>query len=193
MRNERIRIVTEMGLTVALFAAIQYLGVRLPINFAGGSVSLGMLPIVVFALRRGPVAGVAAGAACGIIDAVLIEPYFVHWAQILLDYPVAFGAVGLAGLLAAPVRLSAERYAAVGALAAGAAILGATGRFAAHWASGTIFFAANAPAGQPAWLYSIVYNASYLVPSTLAVAAVAAMVYPALARAVPLGHPTLEA
>jgi thiamine transporter len=182
-----------MGLTVALFAVVQYLGVRLPINFAGGSVSLGMLPIVVLALRRGPVLGMAVGATCGVVDGVLIEPYFVHWAQIVLDYPVAFGAVGLAGLMSAPARAAASKLGLLAGVAATAAVIGGAGRFVAHWASGTIFFAANAPEGQPAWLYSIIYNATYLIPSTIAVAVLAAVVYPALVRAVPLHTRASEA
>lgn len=188
MRDERIRIITEMGLSIALFAVLQYLGVRLPINIAGGSISLGMLPIIVLALRRGWLVGTATGAVCGVIDGLLIERYFFHPVQVALDYPIAFAAVGLAGLGAAALLRAASdaRWARVGGMTLAWSVLGGASRLAAHWVSGLVFFAANAPAGQAAWLYSLVYNASYMVPSTLVVAVLAAVIVPALDRAVPV-------
>jgi thiamine transporter len=187
MRDERVRTVVEAGLTIALFVVVQYLGIRLPINIAGGSISLGMLPIVVLAIRRGPVIGIFTGALCGVLDYWLLEPFFVHPAQVVLDYPIAFGAVGLAGLGARFARSMAAARDSVssGGVAAGLALVGACGRFVAHYVSGMIFFGANAPAGQPVWLYSLVYNASYMVPSAIAVAILAAIIVPALNRAVP--------
>ncbi len=187
MRNERVRIIVEIGLTVALFAALQYLGIRLPINIAGGSISVAMLPIVVLALRRGPLVGVAAGALCGVVDGLLLEQFFFHPVQVVLDYPVAFGAVGLAGLGAGQVRRATESRSTlgVGLTTVPWTILGCAARLGAHWVSGVIFFASSAPAGQAAWVYSLLYNASYIVPSTVAVAVLAALIVPVLERAVP--------
>ena len=51
--------------------------------------------------------------------------------------------------------------------------------------SGVVFFGQNAPAGQPVWLYSLLYNLSYMVPSIVLCMAVAAVVLPALELAVP--------
>ena len=97
MRSERTRVLVEIALTVALSAVLSMLAVRLPINFAGGTISLSMVPILVLALRRGVFPGVIAGVLFGCVD-YLIEPFFVAPIQVLLDYPIAFGAVGLAGL-----------------------------------------------------------------------------------------------
>ena len=63
--------------------------------------------------------------------------------------------------------------------------LGGAGRLAAHWLSGMVFFAQNAPQGQPVWLYSLIYNASYLLPSLVISAAATVAVLPVLERAVP--------
>ena len=46
--------------------------------------------------------------------------------------------------------------------------------------SGALFFADLAPAGQPVILYSAIYNATYMVPSTIICAAAAALILPAL-------------
>jgi thiamine transporter ThiT len=43
----------------------------------------------------------------------------------------------------------------------------------------------NAPAGQPVWLYSIIYNLSYIVPSCIISIIVALLVLPVLEFAVP--------
>ncbi len=185
MRSERIRLLVEIALTVALSAVLSLVAVRLPINFAGGTVSLSMVPILVLALRRGVVPGVIAGVLFGCVD-YMIEPFFVAPAQVLLDYPIAFGALGLAGLGSSLYRKTCERSRSRAVLAAVPFILlGGLGRFAAAWTSGVVFFGQNAPAGQPVWLYSLVYNLSYLVPSIALSIAVAAVVLPALELAVP--------
>ncbi|MDR3307697.1 MAG: energy-coupled thiamine transporter ThiT, partial [Coriobacteriales bacterium] len=53
MRNNNILVLVEVALAVALAAVLNLLAARLPINIAGGSISLSMLPIAVVALRRG--------------------------------------------------------------------------------------------------------------------------------------------
>ncbi len=70
----------------------------------GGSVTLGsMVPVVWLSLRRGVYAGVIAGAIFGILALfidVMLLPYspIANPMQVFLEYPLAFGAVGLAGL-----------------------------------------------------------------------------------------------
>jgi thiamine transporter len=169
---------------------LSMVAVRLPINFAGGTISLSMVPILVLALRRGVFPGVIAGVLFGCVD-YLIEPFFVAPAQVVLDYVVAFGALGLAGLGSGLYRRTCEvsRSKAV-VVAIPFILLGGLGRFAAAWTSGVVFFGQNAPAGQPVWLYSILYNLSYILPSIVLSIAVAAVVLPALELAVPSSHRT---
>ncbi len=185
MRSERTRVLVEIALTVALSAVLSLIAVRLPINFAGGTVSLSMVPILVLALRRGLAPGLIAGVLFGCVD-YLIEPFFVAPAQVLLDYPIAFGAVGLAGLGSDLYRRNAvtSPSKAMG-WAVTFIVLGGMGRFAAAWTSGVVFFGQNAPAGQPVWLYSLIYNLSYIVPSVALSIVVAAVVLPAVELAVP--------
>jgi thiamine transporter len=40
-------------------------------------------------------------------------------------------------------------------------------RFACHFISGAVFFASYAPAGTSAYLYSLTFNATYLLPDCL--------------------------
>jgi len=219
-RNPRIRTLAEAALAVALAAVLNLLALRLPINIAGGSISLTMLPIAIVALRRGPLAGAAAGTLFGLID-LLMEPFILVPAQVILDYPLPYLVFGLAvglfrpvyqactaripdaplsppaaehGQPAAPLFSTstspahAARPALASALVVIAFIAGGLLRFACHVFSGVLFFSEYA-GSQNVWLYSIIYNISYLAPSLLASLVVALIVLPILQRAVPpLGH-----
>lgn len=187
MRNERVRVLVEISLTIALAAVLNTLKVfEMP---QGGTVSLVMLPLFVLSVRRGLVVGLVAGALYGFLDA-LIDPFVVHWAQFLLDYPVGYAAVGLGGLFSVRWRgfdgdrlLNGLMTAALPAVAVGAAA-----RYAAHVASGVIFFSEYAE-GQPVLAYSAAYNL-YVPVSAAACFVALSVVLPALERAVPSGRPT---
>lgn len=183
MRDNRITILVEIGLTLALAAVLNTVKVfEMP---QGGTVSLVMLPLIVLAVRRGAGVGVLAGILYGVID-VMIDPFVVHWAQFLLDYPVAYGAVGLSGLLAGVVKSGIAQGRITRALMIGlvpAVILGAFARYAAHVASGVVFFAEFAE-GQPVLAYSAVYNL-YVAVSAAACLAAAVVLVPTLERTVP--------
>lgn len=63
----------------------------------GGSVTLlSMLFIVLIAYWYGPYVGIMTAVAYGLVQFVT-EPIFYTIPQMLLDYPLAFGALGLAG------------------------------------------------------------------------------------------------
>ena len=116
----------------------------------GGSVSAaGMVPLLWFALRRGLRSGLEACAVYGLIHMALPGSYIVDPVQALLDYPIAFAALGLAGMF--------RRYPLVGVGA------GMFGRFLAHLASGVWFFSEYAPAGTHPVIYSAIYNGSFLL------------------------------
>lgn len=136
---------------------------------AGGSITAGsMVPLIYIALRYGPGLGMLTGAAYGLID-FAFEPFFVHPVQFILDYPLAFAVLGLAGLI--------RNRPAVGA-AFGVAL-----RFVCHVLSGVVFFASSAPQGQNVWLYSVIYNGSYLLPELVISAVLTYLVFRALRRA----------
>ena len=140
------QVLSEMVLMIALSSVLHMIKLfTLP---QGGSVTLGaMIPILLFSLRRGPKLGIAAGLIFGFI--VLIEePFIYNPFQVLLDYPLAFGSLGLAGLF--------RKHPEIGV---GVAI---TGRFICHFLSGVIFFASFAPPEMNPAVYSAVYNGSYL-------------------------------
>ena len=146
------RVLAEVSVMVALAVVLNAL--RLYTLPQGGSITIGeMVPILFLALRRGVRVGIFAGAIFGIID-IYFEPYAFSPIQFLLDYPIAFGALGLAGFL----KQRGTFLSAVGAA------FGVGCRFLSHFVSGIVFFAINAAPGENPVLYSAVYNATYLIP-----------------------------
>lgn len=140
------RITTHIGLALALTAVLSIFKLyELP---NGGSVTFGsMLPILLIAFFYGPEIGLLTGFLYGII-ALILGPYIVHPVQVLFDYPLAFMALGLAGFFKNNKYLGA--------------IVGIMGRFICHFISGVVFFGSFAPKGQSPYVYSLLYNGSYL-------------------------------
>jgi len=153
--RSRTKLLAEMVVAIALSTVLSF--IKFSIWAQGGSVTAGsMIPIFWFSLRRGAKLGIVGGIVYGMVQ-FFVEPYFFHPAQVLLDYPIAFGALGLAGLF---------RTHQLSGVAAGIG-----GRFLAHFVSGIIFFATYAPQiylglniGANAYTYSALYNGTYLVP-----------------------------
>ena len=116
----------------------------------GGSVTLGsMVPILLIAYRYGLKEGVAAGVIFGLVQLAL-EGYIYHPVQVLLDYPVAFGVLGLAALFKnrPPVGVFVAMFA----------------RFLSHFVSGVVFFGSYTPEGWSPIVYSAFYNGGYILP-----------------------------
>ena len=121
----------------------------------GGSVTLAsMVPILAYAVAYGPAAGTAAGTVYGALQ-LIQGAYVIHPIQLLLDYILPFACLGIAGFF------RKVKWMPVGATVATIA------RWAVHVISGAVFFAEYAPVGMNAWVYSMGYNASFLIPELL--------------------------
>lgn len=122
----------------------------------GGSVTLfSMLFIVLIGYWYGPSVGLMTGIAYGLLQFVM-EPIFYTLPQMITDYPLAFGALGLAGFFSNKKWGLQIGY-----------LVGVFGRYVFAVISGVIFFGAYAPEGTPAIVYSLGYNATYIVPEAL--------------------------
>jgi thiamine transporter len=147
------RILAEMVVFIAL-ANVLYLISKFYLPFLhlpqGGSITIAsMVPLLWFAVRRGLRWGVEAGIVYGLVHMAIFGEIY-HPIQILLDYPLAFGALGLAGAF--------QKHSVFGV---GVAMLG---RFICHFISGVVFFGQYAWKGWNVIAYSAAYNATYLVP-----------------------------
>lgn len=157
------RCIALAGITVALSYALSYIKMfSLP---QGGSVTLAsLLPIMLFAYIYGPKKGIFVGFIYGALQAMQ-NPYLIHPAQFLLDYPVAFAAAGLAGAFNKIKQL--DKLPQV-KFALGAVIAGVL-RFISHVFSGVFAFGADA-GGQNLWAYSAAYNSFVFVDIAIVIA-----------------------
>ena len=127
---------------------------RLPM---GGSITLfSMLFIVLIGYWYGLKAGLMTGFAYGLLQ-FLADPVFYSPLQLLIDYPLAFGALGLSGIFYEKKHGLLKGY-----------IVGVLGRYIFAVISGVVFFGNYAPEGTPALVYSLGYNATYIVPEAVA-------------------------
>jgi len=147
-----VQALAEIGVAIAMATVLGQ--VRLFVMPQGGSVSLELLPIIFIAVRRGVVPGLVTGLLYGLLQLGLPGAFVFHPAQALLDYPLAFMSLAVAGFAAAR---------GWGSLTL-AVTLALTARLICHFLSGLIFFAAYAPGWEAPWLYALTYNLLYLVP-----------------------------
>lgn len=144
---------TFSALAIAMATVTSYLKV-VSLPFGGSITFFSMFFICFVGYLYGAKAGFVTGAAYGVLQ-FIIEPYVYHPVQVLLDYPLAFGALGLAGICN-----SSKAGLVKGVL------IGITGRYICHVASGYIFFADYA-GDSNVILYTLGYNATYIVPEMI--------------------------
>lgn len=117
----------------------------------GGSITLlSMLIITLPGYWFGLGAGLMTGIAYGVLQ-LLIDPYVLYPSQLVVDYLLAFGALGLSGLFCSRKYGLVKGY-----------ITGILGRYLFAVISGWIFFGAYAWEGWNPFLYSLVYNGIYI-------------------------------
>ena len=147
------------AMAIALATVISTV-IKLPSLPNGGSITLfSMLLICLVGYWYGPVIGLLTGIAYGVLQ-FLVGPYFVHPAQVLLDYPLAFGALGLSGFFSNKKHGLFIGY-----------LVGVTGRFVFHMISGLIFYTeyiGDMKGNVLAIIASTQYNLSYIVPEMIA-------------------------
>lgn len=166
--NKRLVFLIEVAMLGALaFLLDLFSGVigKLP---QGGSISLGMIPVFIMAYRWGLKGGLLTGLILGLLQAIF-NPYIVHPVQGFLDYYLAFILVGASGVFFKAIQnalTNNNKKAAILFITLGT-VLGGLLRAVAHVLAGVFFFASFAPEGTPVLIYSIGYNASYMIPTII--------------------------
>lgn len=176
MKNQKLLALIEGAVMVALSTVLCFIRIfRFP---WGGSITLlSMLPIVIYSIRRGPVMGLTAGFVFSLIQFLqgVIDGLF-GWGitgamlvvMILFDYILPFTVLGIAGILGnksfskmlAGITLAVFlRYCCH--VISGAAVWHSIGKL---WEA---FYTENE------WLYSIAYNACYMLPELILTVAAA--------------------
>ena len=172
------RSLTFAAVCVAISFALSYIRiVKMP--FGGSITFASMLPLMLFAYMFGAKKGLIAGLVYGCLQAIQ-DPYVVHPAQFVLDYLVAFSALGLTGIIRS-LNLFKGNHKAQFAL--GATIAGVL-RYIAHFFSGAFAFGSFGAWYTEYWegfsnayLYSLVYNALYVIPEIIIVVVVGVLLF----------------
>ena len=160
----RTRSLTEGAILLALAVVLNYLsGIIFASMPAGGSVTLAMFPILFYAHRWGLGRGLLMGFAYGTLDMLLGGGYAWGWQSILLDYLVAYTALGIGGVF------KGKAWGIFPGI-----VLGCLGRFAVHYFSGITLYRIIEPTEVAGFgvfanphAYSLVYNGAYMLPNAV--------------------------
>ncbi len=170
-RNNLLALV-ESSIMVALAIGLDLVCKLIPSLWAmGGSVSIGCVPLIYLSYRRGWKWGSVSGLVYSCVQMLMgldLPPANDLLSVVLcivLDYILAFAAFGLSDIFAKPFVKSGKAIAGY--------VIGAVGvsvaRFLCSFTSGGILYGSYAPEGWGVWIYSLVYNGSYmLLNATLA-------------------------
>lgn len=176
MNKKYLQALCECGILVALAIVLSFLEIQL--GASGGSINFTMLPLLIIAYRRGPVWAIGSGAVFGFIKCVIGGGVSYGLPSIILDYIVAYGLVGVAGLF-----MKNKKLIEVGSF------VGCLLRYAVTVFSGIVLWAITEPTEVAGFgvfanplIYSLVYNATYMVPSSIGCIVLMAALRPVLSR-----------
>ncbi|WRS26832.1 energy-coupled thiamine transporter ThiT [Oscillospiraceae bacterium MB08-C2-2] len=166
MEKNRTRILAECGIMAAMATLLSYIPIfEMP---QGGSITLcSMVPLVVVSFRRGVKWGLLTGTVNGFIQMVLGFKNVLYATTIpaiigciLLDYILAYTVIGASCVFGKGISNFSVRV-AVGVVTTGLL------RYLCSFLSGILIWGGYAPEGTPVWIYSMTYNASYMVPEII--------------------------
>lgn len=155
------------AISIALSFALSYAKLfKLP---QGGSVTFAsLLPLMVYCCMFGTRRGLVVCTIYGVLQA-LQDPFIIHPMQFLLDYPLAFGLIGVSGIFMEKGVFKEKKIVAF--LLGG--IIAVVLRYACHVCSGVFAFADYADLDKygSAIVYSMAYNSFAFVDMALALVA----------------------
>ncbi|GCF95785.1 thiamine transporter thia [Enterococcus florum] len=175
---------TRIMMEGTIVAALAFMLSLLPTTIGSSlTISLGMIPMTLFGLRRGVRPALLSAFIWGILHFPAGDVQFLSVIQVLIEYPIAFTFAGFAGLYAQKVQkalLNDDQRAAVKNVAL-ASFIGTGARFFWHFIAGVVFWGSYALWGMNPWLFSLVMNGA----GGIATAAVTAIVSVILVKKVP--------
>ena len=171
-KKQHLLSLVEGAMMLALAWGLDFVCGLLPFNQilwpAGGSLTLGMIPLVYYSFRHGSAWGLGAGFVFSGLQMLMgwyTPPANTWWAVllcVLLDYVLAFAVLGCANLFAKPFG---KKHRLLGyGLGAGIVCLI---RCACSILSGAVLWGSYAPEGMNVWVYTVGYNGSYMLPNAI--------------------------
>lgn len=146
------------AISIAMSFALSYIKlVELP---QGGSITLAsLLPLIIYCCMFGTRRGVIVCLIYGVLQAIQ-DPWIIHPMQFLLDYPLAFGMIGVSGIFVEKgvfkFKGKMQRFNQMAGFVCGA-LIAVIGRFICHVLSGIFAFTSYGNVGA-ALVFSLGYN-----------------------------------
>ena len=102
MKNTKLITMIEGAIIAGVCIALSYI----PLQTANAAfdLSLGLIPLGVYALRRGLLPGLLVGFVWGLLLIVLGKAFILTIPQVLLEYPLAFAFGGFGGIFSGALR-----------------------------------------------------------------------------------------
>lgn len=175
MSSNRLIVAVEGAIIVAFAMALNY--IPHTVGVSAIEVQFGLIPLTLYALRRGLMPALMAGLVWGLLDMFLRGipggSVLNAW-QGILEYPLAFTLIGAAGMMTSAFRQAVrrDRQGLMRGLIVAAALVGGVAKYACHFAAGIVFWGSYAPAGQSPVLYSLVINGGSAIVSIILAAVV---------------------
>lgn len=159
------------AVAIAMSFALSYIRfMKMP---QGGSITFAsLLPLMVYCCMFGTRRGTIACLIYGVLQAVQ-DPFILHPMQFLLDYPLAFGMIGISGIFMEKKVFAKVKGGNLIAFVCGA-IVAVMLRYACHACSGAFAFASYAsnPESYTAVAsYTLAYNSFAIFDMMIAIAA----------------------
>lgn len=155
MRNKNFSVWMEGTIVAALAIVLSLIPTNIGPSF---TVSLGMIPLTLYAFRRGFVPAVYAGFLWGILHFVIGNAYILSPLQGFIEYFIAFAFAGFGGLFAKRIQLLSDgnRVRQLNLFIVLGTFTGTMARFFWHFLAGYYFWGSYAPEGMGAFAYSFI-------------------------------------
>jgi thiamine transporter len=147
---------------VPIVAALGFILGFIPIQTGNAAIdlSLGLIPLAVFAIRRGALPAIIAGFIWAMLNFIFGKAYILNAVQFIIEYPLAFSFAGFLGLFSTQIKtaIKANKGKTLFAWIVVASVVGAFARWFWHFIAGVVFWGSYAPKGMPVVLYSLSTN-----------------------------------
>ncbi|WP_086312737.1 thiamine transporter [Enterococcus sp. 7F3_DIV0205] len=170
-RKQELQVWIEGTIVAAIAMVLSFVPTNIGSSF---SISLGMIPITLFALRRGAKAGFFSAFIWGLLHFPTAQVYYLMPVQVIIEYILAFGFAGFAGVYSGKLQeaIGNKEYGKSSRIILYASFFGTLMRYFWHFIAGVIFWGSFALWGMNPWLFSFVMNGLSGVATAIATSVV---------------------
>ena len=178
------RQLVESAIMIAIGTILSMITIASPWKLGGGITVCSMLPLVILSFRHGTKVGVFASCVYGLIQMIIgfsnvqyATNFVMAMGIVLFDYIVAFGVVGFSAVFKPVMK---NRLLSI----ISGVVFTFTLRFVCHFGTGVWIWEALWPneLGWAASLWSLAYNASYMLPEIVLTCIVISATYKPLKK-----------